>query len=87
MIPIIIVMNSVGLLVAGYDKIAAKLKLRRIRERNFVILSLLLGGLGVFAGFILFRHKTRHTKLFFSVGLIAVAEYLLILCGADLFFP
>lgn len=73
----LILINVVGLVLCGYDKFAAKRKLRRIRERTFVILALCLGGIGVFSGFMLFRHKTKHAKLFFGVGFITVAEYLL----------
>lgn len=74
-----IAMNILGLSAAAYDKFAAKKNLRRISEKSFVILSLLLGGIGVFSGFLLFRHKTKHYKLFYTVGFITLAEYLFLL--------
>ena len=69
-------MNILGFAAAAYDKFAAKKKLWRISEKSFVILALLLGGIGVFSGFLIFRHKTKHYKLFYTVGFITLAEYL-----------
>ena len=75
----IIAMNILGFAATAYDKFAAKKKLWRISEKSFVILALLLGGIGVFSGFLIFRHKTKHYKLFYTVGFITLAEYLFLL--------
>lgn len=63
----LIIINVFTLIITFYDKRAAKARKWRIPEKNFILFSLLGGSLGVFAGFNLFRHKTLHKKLYFSV--------------------
>lgn len=52
----------------GYDKRQAKLKKRRIPEKNIWLLAILGGGIGAYFGMQLFRHKTRHTS--FRIGFL-----------------
>ena len=49
------------------DKIKAKNGDYRISEKSIFILSLLLGGIGVYIGMYKFRHKTKH--LSFTIGI------------------
>lgn len=64
----------------GYDKRQAKRKGRRVAERNLWLLALLGGGIGAYAGMLLFRHKTLHTS--FRIGFFLLA----LLDGAILIF-
>jgi uncharacterized membrane protein YsdA (DUF1294 family) len=40
---------------------------RRISERTLFLLALFLGGIGIYAGMFLFRHKTQ--KWYFVIGM------------------
>ena len=59
--------NLITFFVTGYDKRAAKRGNRRIPEARFKLFSLCFGGIGIIAGFFIFRHKTNHRKLVFQV--------------------
>lgn len=58
--------NLFTLAIVGLDKYKARHHLWRIRESTLLGLALAMGGVGVLAGMLLFRHKTQHLK--FSVG-------------------
>ena len=64
------VLNLLGLLLMGTDKILAKAQRRRIPEATLLWSAALGGGLGAIAGMYLFRHKTRKRK--FTLGLPAL---------------
>ncbi len=66
----------------GVDKRKAKKGRWRISEKALLVCTLLLGGIGGFAGMRTFRHKTQHTKfrILVPLGLVitlaAIAAYL-----------
>lgn len=66
--------NLAGFLSARSDKRRAARGAWRIRERTFILLSALGGGPGVLAGFLAFRHKTKHAAL--MLGVIAITSLL-----------
>lgn len=45
------------------DKLAAKMRWRRVPERRLVLACALGGGLGAFVAMALVRHKTQHRAL------------------------
>jgi uncharacterized membrane protein YsdA (DUF1294 family) len=49
-------------LVYGYDKLQAKRSGRRVPETALLLLSLIGGALGGWAGMLILRHKTAHTS-------------------------
>lgn len=77
-----VVVSALAVALIAYDKRQAERgagKEGRIAERDFVLLSLCGGFLGVSYGFRAFRHKTRHGSLltrvtlagFFGLGIVA----------------
>ena len=79
----LLIINIVGFLAMGLDKLKAKKEWWRIPEGTLMTICLLGGGIGTIAGMYKFRHKTK--KLKFSVGMptiliseIALVIYLLI---------
>ena len=64
---------AVSLLAIGltvYDKNAARLNVRRIKERTLLLVAVLGGSLVMLVTMRLIRHKTRHAK--FMVGIPAI---------------
>ena len=60
--------NLIALFVMLSDKIrSAKPGARRVPEINLFLLAALFGGLGIYAGMFVFRHKTR--KWYFLIGI------------------
>ena len=60
------IINIIGFIIMGLDKMKAKSGAWRIPEDNLLLIALLGGSVGIFLGIKIFRHKTRHIK--FSVG-------------------
>ncbi|GAB6170611.1 DUF1294 domain-containing protein [Paradesulfitobacterium aromaticivorans] len=58
--------NLVTMAVVGLDKFKARHNQWRVRESTLLGLAFAMGGVGVFIGMQLFRHKTQHVK--FKVG-------------------
>ncbi len=75
----LLLINSVSFLLTAADKWLAIKQKRRLPERSMRQLAGLGGGAGVLAAFYLFRHKTKHKKLLFTVWSITVAETAVIL--------
>jgi uncharacterized membrane protein YsdA (DUF1294 family) len=63
----IAVWSFLALIMMGIDKVGAKLRRSRIRERTFGVISLLGGFPGVFLGGILFHHKTSKPRFWIPV--------------------
>lgn len=71
-ISIYLLWNVLTMTVVGLDKYKARHNRWRIRERTLLSLACAMGGVGVFFGMQLFRHKTQHAK--FTVGVpLAIA--------------
>lgn len=66
--------NIISFLLYGFDKILAMMKIRRIRERTLLMISILGGCYGGFLGMIIFRHKIRK-KRFIILNLISIIVY------------
>jgi uncharacterized membrane protein YsdA (DUF1294 family) len=68
-------------LVFGYDKLQAIRKGRRVPEQTLLLLSLAGGALGGWAGMLVWRHKTRHTRFWIAqiagTAVIVIALWLL----------
>ncbi len=80
--------NLAVFLLYGVDKAKAKKGRRRISEKTLLFSTLLLGGIGGFAGMYVFHHKTRHLKfrILVPIGCIltlaAILVYLHFVVGA-----
>lgn len=66
------------------DKRRAERREWRTPEKAFYVFALAGGGIGVLAGFMLFRHKTRHTALILGVLAVALAVYAGVIAGLSL---
>lgn len=58
----LLIWNVFVCLYYGFDKICAKNKWKRIRERSLLGLTFLMGGVGAMFGMVLFNHKTAKMK-------------------------
>ncbi len=76
-----VVVNALTFLLFFWDKRAARLKRRRISERNLLLAALMGGSLGGLLAMYLLRHKTQQVK--FTWGLPVI---LLLQVGLLLFF-
>lgn len=63
----IIIINIISFFIMLYDKKQAIYHNFRISEKTIFIISLLLGGIGIYVGMYVFRHKTKHLK--FTIGI------------------
>lgn len=70
-----VVIGIIAFCAFGIDKYKAKRDMQRISERTLLLLSILGGALGAFAGMKLFRHKTQHVKFKIIVPLFAVIQF------------
>jgi len=69
------VWNLAAFIVTFSDKLRAKRGGWRVPERRFLVFAAVFGGLGVLAGFYVFRHKTRHTGLLTGVWALGLLSY------------
>ena len=76
----LIIINAVGVLLMLADKRAAKKSAWRIPEARLMSIALFGGCFGIYAGMVLFRHKTKHPK--FSIGVpLIIVFYILLFVG------
>ena len=75
----LLIINIIGFLAMGIDKLKAKKEWWRIPEGTLMMICLLGGGIGTITGMYKFRHKTK--KLKFSVGMptILISEIALVI--------
>lgn len=64
------VINFIGLIIMGIDKLKAKKRAWRVPESTLFVIALIGGSLGTTIGMFLFRHKTRHW--YFRYGMPAI---------------
>lgn len=70
----VLVINVVGFLLMGIDKYKAKKRLWRIPEKVLFLPAILGGAIGVYAGMLFFRHKTKHWYFMIGVPAILLVE-------------
>ncbi|MCX7842914.1 MAG: DUF1294 domain-containing protein [Clostridia bacterium] len=70
--------NAAGLIIAALDKLKSRKGMWRIPERAFFFIALLGGCPGVFAGLLLFKHKTRRPGFMLGIPLIFAAQLFII---------
>ncbi len=69
-----------------YDKIAAKCKARRIPERTLFTISAFGGSVFMYLTMIAIRHKTKHKSFMIGIPAIIIAQLLLLITVAILYF-
>ena len=70
----ILAINLLGFVLAGVDKRRAVRKRWRIPERQLLLVAFLGGSVGLYLGFRVFRHKTRHPKFMIGVPLVLLLQ-------------
>lgn len=63
----ILIINLIAFFTMLYDKKMAIKGNYRVSEKTLFTLALILGGIGIYSGMYIFRHKTKHLK--FTVGI------------------
>ena len=61
-----------------YDKVKAINNQYRVNEKTLFLIALILGGIGIYIGMYLFRHKTKHVKFTVGIPLIIILNILTI---------
>ncbi|HEX2947031.1 MAG TPA: DUF1294 domain-containing protein [Clostridia bacterium] len=69
-IAVLAVLNLTGFILTASDKHKARRGLWRVPEKTFFLLALIGGSIGIYAGMLLFRHKTKHW--YFMIGIPAI---------------
>ncbi len=70
--------SLISVIVTVYDKKAAKIGKRRIRESTLLLLSLLGGSLAMYITMKKIRHKTKHKKFMIGIPVIMIIQIALI---------
>ena len=55
----LVIINFLGFIIMGIDKLKAKRGSRRIPENTLFMFTILGGGVGTILGMYIFRHKTK----------------------------
>ena len=71
-------LNLLGIIFMGKDKIAALENRFRISEKTLFVISLLGGSLGTFVGMHVFHHKTKHWYFRVFMPLIMMVHVVII---------
>ena len=70
----LVIINTIAVVVYGWDKFCAKQGWRRVPEKSLLLLAALGGSIGAMGAMAFFRHKTRHLKFRYGVPLIFVLQ-------------
>lgn len=74
-----VAVNVIGFFAMGVDKAKARAKAWRIPEKTLLTIAVIGGGLGVWLGMEVFRHKTRHWYFKYGVPAIFLGEVVAVL--------
>lgn len=72
------VINVVGFLLMGIDKLRAKKQVWRVPEKTLFLMAVIGGSIGTNVGMYVFRHKTKHWYFVIGMPLILIAQIALI---------
>ena len=70
----LIVINIIGFVIMGVDKLKAKKRAWRIPESTLFVVALIGGSLGTTVAMHLFRHKTRHWYFLYGMPAILLIQ-------------
>jgi len=79
------VLNLTGFVLVASDKHKARKGLWRIPEKTFFLTALIGGSIGVYAGMLLFRHKTKHWYFMTGIPAILIMQIILAFILTDRF--
>lgn len=72
------IINLFAIFLMKYDKVKAINNQYRVSEKALFLIALILGGVGIYIGMYLFRHKTKHVKFTVGIPLIIILNILTI---------
>lgn len=72
----LIAINVITFVVYGIDKLKARQHWWRVPEATLLLLAVIGGSLGAWAGMYVFRHKTQHKKFKYGVPAIILLQLL-----------
>ena len=72
------IVNLFAIFLMKYDKVKAINNQYRVSEKTLFLIALILGGIGIYIGMYLFRHKTKHVKFTVGIPLIIILNILTI---------
>lgn len=72
------IINLFAIFLMKYDKVKAINNQFRVSEKTLFLIALILGGIGIYIGMYLFRHKTKHVKFTVGIPLIIILNILTI---------
>lgn len=72
------IINLFAIFLMKYDKVKAINNQYRVSEKTPFLIALILGGIGIYIGMYLFRHKTKHVKFTVGIPLIIILNILTI---------
>lgn len=72
------IINLFAIFLMKYDKVKAINNQYRVSEKTLFLIALILGGIGIYIGVYLFRHKTKHVKFTVGIPLIIILNILTI---------
>ncbi len=70
----LLLINATSVLTMMIDKKKARLRKRRTSEGTLFLLALFGGSLGIYAGMMIFRHKTTKKKFTVLIPLIFILQ-------------
>ena len=74
----LLVVNTLTFLLYGIDKYKAKKARWRISEATLLMMAVIGGGIGAWAGMRLWHHKTMHKKFKYGIPLIILLQVALV---------
>lgn len=80
----LLVVNTLTFLLYGIDKYKAKKARWRISEATLLMMAVIGGSIGAWAGMKLWHHKTMHKKFKYGIPLIILLQVALVFYLHDL---
>ena len=74
----LLVINVIGFLLMGIDKLRAKKQVWRVPEKTLFLMAAIGGSIGTNLGMYVFRHKTKHWYFVIGMPLILLAQIALV---------
>ncbi len=74
----LLTVNVIAFLMYGLDKLKAKINQWRIPESTLLLLAVVGGSVGAWAGMQVWRHKTQHVKFKYGVPVIFIVQIFLL---------
>lgn len=74
----LLTVNVITFLMYGLDKLKAKINQWRIPESTLLLLAVIGGSVGAWAGMQVWRHKTQHVKFKYGVPVIFIVQIFLL---------